>query len=242
MISRVFTAVLLFTGAASIATAQTQINATIANKSSEFTSLNRLAVHTVDGTGLNASNPPNHDTDPTHMWLNTGDGTFPGGTPSSDPDRPGQLAHITFDLGSTVAFQSIRVWNYNEVRASDGALFVNRGVQTLTISIATAANPTTFVPLIDPNNSSTTWTFAEAPGSSIYTGELFTLTLPATAEFVRFDIKTNYGDPNGLVGLSEVQFFTPAAVPEPSVMALLVFGPGIAVALGRARARRRSTR
>jgi hypothetical protein len=238
MISRVFNAVLLFTGAASIATAQTKINATIADKSSEFTSLNRLAVHTVDGTGLNASNPPNHDTDPTHMWLNTGDGTFPGGTPSSDPDRPGQLAHITFDLGSTVAFQSIRIWNYNEVRPSDGALFVNRGVQTLTISIATAANPTTFVPLIDPNNSSTTWTFAEAPGSSTYTGQLFTLTLPATAEFVRFDIKTNYGDPNGLVGLSEVQFFTPAPVPEPSVMALLVFGPGIAVALGRARRRR----
>lgn len=221
----------------SIAIAQTKINATVSDKSSEFTTLGRLAVHTVDGSGLDSSNPANHDTDPTHMWLNSGDGTFSGGTPPSDPDRPGQLAHITFDLGSTAIFQSFRVWNYNEKNANSGQLFVNRGVQTLTISVATAATPNTFVPLIDPISNNTTWTFAEAPGSNTYTGQLFALALPVTAEFVRFDIKSNYGDPNGLVGLSEVQFFTPAPVPEPSIMALLVLGSGIAVALGHARRR-----
>ena len=184
---------------------------------------------------MDASNPANHDTDPTHLWLNSGDGTFAGGTPASDPDRPGQRAHITFDLGSTTMFQSFRVWNYNEKNANTGQLFVNRGVQTLTISIATAAQPNTFVPLTDPSSNTTTWTFAEAPGSSTYTGQLFTLPVPASAEFIRFDIKTNYGDTNGLVGLSEVQFFTPAPVPEPSVMALLIFGSAGAAAVVRRR-------
>jgi hypothetical protein len=198
----------------------TTLPATIANVSSEFTTLSRTAVHTVDGSGLNASNPPQHDTDPTHMWLNLGDGTFSGGT--ADPDRPGQLAHITFNLGGLSTFDSFRVWNYNEVRASDGQSFTNRGVQTLTISIATLVGGP-YTPLINPSTSTTTWTFAQASAASTYTGQLFTPTAPVTAGFVRFDITANYGDVNGLVGLSEVQFFN-TPVPEPATWMLLAVG------------------
>jgi len=194
-----------------------QLSISIANQSSEFTSANRLAVHAVDGSGLSAGN---HDTDPTHMWLNSGDGTFPGGTPASDPDRPGQLAHITFNLGGTFTIGSFHVWNYNEVNANNQQSFTNRGVQTLTISIASTLNGT-YTPLIDPANNTTTWTFAQAPGNGAYTGELFSLSAPVSAAFVRFDIKTNYGDANGLVGLSEVQIFS---VPEPATWLLLGLG------------------
>src|SRR5947209_12701594 len=89
-----------------------QIPATIQDVSSQFTSINRGAIHTVDGSGLDAANPPHHDTDPTHMWLNFGDGADSG---TADPDRPTQLGHITFSLGSTVSLASFWVWNYNEV-------------------------------------------------------------------------------------------------------------------------------
>ncbi|MBV9007842.1 MAG: PEP-CTERM sorting domain-containing protein, partial [Verrucomicrobia bacterium] len=97
--------------------------------------------------------------------------------------------------------------------------------QTLTISYALSAAPTTFLPLIDPSTNNNTWTFDQAPGSSTYTGQLFTLAVPQLAEFIRFDIKTNYGDPHRFVGLSEVQFYTPAPVPEPSSIGL--FGVGL---------------
>ncbi len=213
---RLALAVTLFAAVSSASGAP--ISASISDVSSEFTSIGRGAVNTVNGSGLNASNPPLHDTDPTHMWLNLGDGTFSSGV--SDPDRPGQLAHITFSLGGSFLVDSFRVWNYNEVNANNGQSFTNRGVQTLTISVAnTSGGP--FVPLIDPATSNTTWTFNQAPANSNYSGQLFTLGVPVQTGFIRFDIKSNYGDANGLVGLSEVQFF---AVPEPATWLLLGAG------------------
>jgi hypothetical protein len=195
-----------------------KLNLSIADKSSEFTTADRTALHVVDGSGLDANNPPDHTTNPNgFMWLNSGDGTFPGGTPASDPDRPSQLGHITFNLNGTFTIDSFRVWNYNEVNANTQQSFTNRGVQTLTISIAaTSGGP--FTPLVDPTSNTTTWTFAQAPGNNTYTGQLFSLSAPVSAAFVRFDIKTNYGDANGFVGLSEVQIFS---VPEPGTWSLL---------------------
>jgi hypothetical protein len=153
------------------------------------------------------------------MWLNTGDGFFGGG---ADPRPGGDLAQITFDLGGLSTVDSFRIWNYNEVNANNGQSFTDRGVQSLTISIGTTpAGP--YVPLLNPAGTSTTWTFNIAPGSNSYTGQLFTLTTPIQAAFIRFDILTSYdtaGTDHGLVGLSEVQFYG-SPVPEPGTLSLL---------------------
>jgi hypothetical protein len=205
---------------------------TIKGVSSEFTSIDRGAIHCVDGSGLDANNPPNHTTNPNgFMWLNTGDGFFGGG---ADPHPGGDLAQITFDLGGLSTVDSFRVWNYNEVNANSAQSFTDRGVQTLTISIATSASGP-YVPLLNPAGTSTTWTFNIAPGSNIYTGQLFTLTTPIQAAFIRFDILTNYdtaGTDHGLVGLSEVQFYG-STVPEPGTLSLIAVGVSGLVTLRR---------
>jgi hypothetical protein len=214
----------------------TLIFTTIQNVSSEFTSIGRGAANTVNGSGLDGSTPANHGTDPTTMWLNLGNGEDDGGV--ADPDQPGQLAHITFNLNGTWNVDSFRVWNYNEVGANT---FINRGVQNLTISTAlTAAG--TYTPLINPGTSNTTWTFDEAPGSSSYTGQVITFSLPVTAAFIRFDISSNWGlepvqnDQDNYVGLSEVQFDS-LAVPEPATAALTCAGLLGLLALARRKQR-----
>ena len=193
---------------------------TISTSSSQFVvgGTDRGAVHCVDGSGLDANNPPGHTNQPNgFMWLNTGDGSFGGG---ADPHPNGDLAQITFNLGGLSSVDSFRVWNYNELNG-----FIDRSVQTLTISIATTAGGP-FTLLTDPLNNSTTWVFDQAPGTTGYTGELFTLSSSVQAAYVRFDILTNYdagGTDHGFVGLSEVQFYG-AAVPEPSTWILLGVG------------------
>jgi hypothetical protein len=189
----------------------------IKDVSSEFNvgATDRRAIHAVDGSGLDANNPPGHTNNPNgFMWLNTGDGSS-GGTP--DPHINGDLAQITFDLGALSSVNSFRVWNYNELNG-----FNIRSIQTLTISTASSAGgPYTL--LTDPNNNSTSWVFNQAPGTTGYTGQLFSFGSPFQAQFVRFDIKTNYdsaGTDHGFVGLSEIQFFG-APVPEPATWSLL---------------------
>jgi hypothetical protein len=213
------------------------ITASALNPSSQFVvnGTDRGAVHSVDGSGLDSSNPPLHTNQPNgEMWLNTGDGSFGGG---ADPHPNGDLAQITFGFTSGInSFGSFRVWNYNELNG-----FNKRSVQTLTIS--TAANSSgPFTPLTDPNNNNTTWTFDEAPGTSGYAGQLFTFTAPVTAAYVRFDILTNYdqaGTDHGFVGLSEIQFYTP--VPEPASLISLGVGGG-SLLLARRRPRRMTGR
>ncbi|MBI3879746.1 MAG: PEP-CTERM sorting domain-containing protein [Verrucomicrobia bacterium] len=196
------------------------LSTTVQGVSSQFIvgPTDRAAAHAVDGSGLDTNSPPGHTSQPNgFMWLNTGDGSFGGG---ADPDPPGQLADITFNLGGASFVDSFRVWNYNELNN-----FNDRSIQTLTISTAASASGP-FTPLINASNSTTTFTFAQAPGTSGYTGQLFTFSTPFIAAFVRFDIKSNYdaaGTDHGFVGLAEIQFYG-SAVPEPSVWVLLGTG------------------
>jgi hypothetical protein len=208
---------------------------TILNVSSEFTSLNRGAVHTVDGSGLDASNPPNHGTDPMTMWLDLGNGE--DCACAGDPDLPGQLAHITFNLNGAWNVDSFRVWNYNEVGANT---FTNRGVQNLKISVALSAGGP-YTALINPGTSNTTWTFNQAPGSTSYTGQVVTFQTPTAAAYVRFDISSNWGiepdgDQDNYVGLSEVRFDA-ITTPEPATAAFTCVGLLGLLALARRKQR-----
>jgi hypothetical protein len=108
----------------------TTLTATIENFSSQSVSFGRQAVHAVDGSGLDASNPPSHSTNASHMWMTTGDGAFGAGP--ADPDLPAQLGHITFKFHQPYLVGSFRVWNYNELSgAFDGSI---RGIKDFTIS------------------------------------------------------------------------------------------------------------
>jgi hypothetical protein len=199
--------------------------ATIADVSSEYPG--RLAVHVVDGSGLDSNNPPNHDTDPTHMWMNGGDGQV--GSSGADPDYPSQLGHITFNLNGTFSVSSFRVWNYNE---NTNFAYSNRGVQTLKIS--TSIDGVNFTPQINPATNTLIWTFDPAPTDPSYTGQVINFPTPLTAAYMRFDILTNYGvDPEDsvdhrFVGLSEIRFnMCPVScVPPPANMTAWWKGDG----------------
>ncbi len=196
--------------------------------------LNRQAFNTVNESGLTGNQ---HDTTATDMWLSTGDGTAGGGcdpfvTINGCAGIGGQIAQITYNLsgGSVVQVGTMYVWNYNEFF---GSSFVNRGVDTLQVS--TSPDGTTFTPIIDPLNSSTTWVFAEAPGTTGYTPQVFSFSSPVSAAFIRFDILTNYGDAHDFVGLSEVGFDAPT--PEPGTGLLMLSAIGLLIG-ARARFRR----
>ena len=196
---------------------------TIEDFSSELsTGFNRLAIHTVDGSGLSGGQHGNIPNDT--MWETHG--TY------RQPNDPLPGPYITFDLEGNYDLDRFHVWNYNEVDAGLSTV----GVNALEISVASSEGGS-FTSLGN-------FTFAKADGSTTYAGETIDLsayTAADNARLVRFDIVSSHGGGNSLVGLSEVQFFGDAprggVIPEPITM--LAVGLGIA-GLGRY-VRRRKT-
>jgi MYXO-CTERM domain-containing protein len=128
----------------------------------------------------------------------------------------------------------MHIWNYNE------ASFTSRGAGNVEILISSTTNVADLVHL---DNAGANFTFAQANGQSTYAGfnlDLSQVTNAAileAARLVRFNILSNYGDQNGYVGLSEVQFT--AAVPESALIAVLPLA-GLACFAARRRRRTRS--
>jgi hypothetical protein len=184
------------------------LTATIHSVSSELvTGFNRGAVNVVNGSGLNPDG--SHSIAPdANMWLNAGNGCC-GDAP--DPLQPG--AEIAFDLGSVVALDRMKIWNYNET-LPDRTELLGRGARLADVLISD--DGVTFVPLLEDV------TLAMAPGTAdVDFGEVIEL-FGAEAQYVKLSIKDNFdvGD-NDFIGLSEVQFYQ---VPEPSSLMLVLFG------------------
>lgn len=143
---------------------------------------NRQDDFIVNGSGL--SNGRHTATVQPNMWLSTG--TNFGGV---DPDP-----FVIFDLGDVYTISAIHVWNYNESPPN----LTGRGVNSVTIEYGVTAALGSVVPGIT--------NFAEATGSSNYTGERFDSFAPFAARYIKFDINSNHGGDNQFYGLSEVQF------------------------------------
>ena len=170
----------------------------------------RVAAHAVDGSGLGPGDNFAFTPDQTHnslangvVWLSTGAGI--GGV------DPNPTYTVTFaDIYSVIGF---RVFNYNEVG------FTSRGVQVVNIEVS--LDGFTFTPLL--NNI----TFSQAPGNDTYTGEYFDLVAltgsAVQAVSIRFNIQSDYGDPQTFYGLSELQF-DGSLIPEPTSSALMAVG------------------
>lgn len=169
---------------------------------------NRLAVHTVDGSGFEPNGPGTHTTSPNNtMWLSNGTFTTP-----NDPIGAFPNSYIEFNLGDNYVLESFTVWNYNEATSQ---LFT-RGANLVNISVASEVGGT-FTSLGNFN-------FNIAPGANnVDFGQSIDLSSFAAAEdvrLVRFDILSNHGGDNNFVGLSEVRFFG-TVVPEPSSATLI---------------------
>jgi len=149
----------------------------IFNVSSENTAGNRGAVNTINSGGLN-SNLEHSSSLAGHLWESL----------SGDP-----LPDITFDLGSQNRVGLIRVWNYNNVNNG-------RGLKDVEIWVSPDNNPANLV-------YAETVTFAQAPGTAGYLGEVITLSdLPVykNVRLIKLAATSNYG--NTIGGLSEIRF------------------------------------
>jgi len=185
------------------------INVVSAVASSEFGS--RLAVHTIDGSGLTGSTGFGTGV---HSNLPDGQSWLSQGTLGAGTDT--LPATITFDLGASYSVDGLHVWNYNEA-ASGG---VGRGADNVSISVATATGP--FLAVQDTQ-------FSVATGLNDYAGAApvvdFDNVLFDDVRFVRFDINDAIVDVLNLAGLAEVQFSgTVNVIPEPSSLAMAGLG------------------
>lgn len=162
----------------------------------------RAVSHTVDGSGLDAGTGGHTTVPDGFMWLSE-NGAAPGtaGAPVADQ-------WIKFDLGALFSDVTMRIWNYNET------LLVDRGLRDMVVLVSA-----TDAPDIGDWVSLGPTTLAKAPGdSSTDFSETFSLGT-GPIRYVYFDIGTNHGSSEGLVGLSEVQF-----TPEPATLSLLTLG------------------
>ena len=188
--------------------AATVVGVTIEDFSSELGSLNRLAEHTIDGSGFNEVTGV-HDTVTTNAWMVQGE--YSSGTDTGPWD-------ITFDLEGNYDLSSLKVWNWNEAGS------ITAGAKDMEILVASSVGGA-FTPVA-------TVALAQAPGNTSYFGEDFALTGADDVRLVKFNITSNHGYASSLMGLSEVRFDGVAAVPEPSSAALLGLG-GLALILRR---------
>ena len=137
---------------------------------------------------------------------------------------------LQIDLGGVYDISSMNVWNeYEGWPAGRGT---NAVVITYGTEITGSMAQGTVAPITSPGTLSIT-NFAQAPATNPFTGETFTEAF--TAQYILFDIGSNYGGIStgeGLVGLAEVQF---DGVPEPATMSLLAIG-GLALIRRRRRA------
>jgi hypothetical protein len=104
---------------------------------------------------------------------------------------------ITFDLGSEVSVESVKVWNYNE-DLPDRPELLERGVAVADILVA--GEDLEFSVVIEEQE------FDIAPGDdTVDFGQV--IELGVQARYVKFDIDSNHGGDADFVGLSEVIFF-----------------------------------
>ncbi len=157
-----------------------QVTNIIATASSQYPD-GRLAMNTVNGSGLNGNVHVNSP--PTTMWLNNGSLAAPN---DLNP-------FISFDLGGLYNLRSMKVWNYNEVNLP------TRGVALA--DVLTAGTNAVFGPFLMGQ------AFAQAPGTATDFSQSFDFG-GTTARYIRMEKLTNFpGGDNRFVGLSEVQFF-----------------------------------
>jgi hypothetical protein len=167
--------------------------------------------HIVDGYGLSSLSLT-----ATHTF-----GTFSNSWTSSQNVVTGQ---VTFDLHGAYTLGGMSVWNANT------AGLVTLGVNGVTVS--TSTDGVTFTPLAGGPT-----TFAQGQASFSEPAEQFTFAPSVVANFVRFNITSNYG--NSSTGLNEVAFNGTAVttgVPAPPTLLLGLVAVGVA---GVARLRRR---
>ena len=118
---------------------------------------------------------------------------------------------VTFDLHGAYTLVGMSVWNFNGLN-----IFGVQGV-----SVSTSTDGVTFTPLAGGPTTFAIGAFQNEPPQQFTFG-------PVVADFVRFNITSNYGFPQG-TGLSEVGFdgtlVTPA-VPAPPTLLLGLIGAG----------------
>ena len=135
-------------------------------------------------------------------------------------DAEGAGGKLTFNLGSQYSITSADIWQYNATCCG-----LDRGVENFNIFSSTDGVNFIFV---------TNAHLTESPGGLI---SAQTVSFNTTANYVMFDILSNYGNPY-FTGLSEVKFNSGAApVPEPATM--LLMGTGLAGLVGACRKKRK---
>jgi hypothetical protein len=179
----------------------TLVTGVTATASTQFTSDGRVAMNTVNGSGLNGNL---HSNSVGSMWLSNGTLASPNDT----------MPRITFDLGGVYAIDHMKLWNYNEYRPDLPARvleLLGRGVARTNISIAGADQ--VFTPLVSNH------TFAVVTAATSNTDFSQTVNFDGVeARYVRIDILSNHNGKDftnpasndnlsNFAGLSEVQFF-----------------------------------
>jgi len=158
------------------------------------------AIHLLDGSGLTGD--VHGDCYATNTCWQNG---FGGAVP----------AIIIFDLGASYTLTSMHIWNGYWANYQSG-----RGANQ--VEISTSGDLLTW-------DARGTFTFPEAPVEpASYTGFTLDSLGWAGAQYVRFQIDSNYGggDCGSCISMNEVQFFSDSdgQVPEPASIALVAAG------------------
>lgn len=169
------------------------------------------------GVGFDANEPHDQITaSPFDQWVTADDAGFP-----SDYIAQVGMPVLTIDLGLDVPLSEISVWSYSDTNAN--------GVAQFSLKFATEADTTAGF------GTSIIFNPTYFPTVDLLPRQSFAFGQTVSARYVEFTVNDNFfiapgdGSAGGLpggdrVGLGGIAFSNPAAIPEPTTVALLGLG------------------
>jgi len=149
---------------------------------------NREAKYAFNGDGMNSDGLTHNNAVNNVAWLSSVGKVYP------------YNLKVKFNEPENV--EKIKIWNFN------WTAYVARGMKDFDIYYSTSSDDLSGVAFTDPRwKKSDSYILPIADGTNGYLGETYPVDFQENVLWVAFNIRSCHDDPNGYVGVSEIQFF-----------------------------------
>lgn len=158
----------------------------------------REAVYAFNGAGMNSDEQTHVTTVNSVAWHSGVGKAYP--------------YYLKVNFNNPESIDKIRIWNLN------WSSYLARGIKDMDVYYAVSEDDLSSVPYSDQRwQQYDSFSLPAADGTPAYSGEILDFGIMGKVSWIGFNIRSNQGDANGYVGVSEIRFFREAITANLSV-------------------------